>query len=189
MDKYNQVLKLRTNVITDEKKAKKFIKKSIKKDIIPHVPLIVLLKYYRESNYEIFTQFLHEQYVNSATRYYFGKKRFFNYYFDPKKFRIIKRKPDFGGNYGFVVFDLKCMMISKIILGRPSDDILFSILMQRPLTLSEYYNLGNRHPCTQGFIEAALGFSHEKLFNKIFQEKTGVCFHLPLAEFLADVYV
>lgn len=180
MEKYLEILSLRESSIETEKDAIKIIKTSMKNDIVPFVPLTHLLQFFEESKYEDFVVYLKEQYRNCAKRYYFGRKNVFGF---------IKEKPYFTGDYRFTAMDLKCLKSSKIILGRPSDNILFTILVMRPLTLSEYSSLLKRFPETSEFVQAALGVYHEKIFNKYFEEKTNTSIPFPLAEYLADVFI
>ena len=170
-------------------------------NIIPFVPLKYLLLFFRESKYTDFPKFLKERYSRCSKRYYFGdpiekpnlKSRFLNRFKKKdSKFKFLRTKgsgqPMYRGSLMYPAMDVKSAKASEILLGRPSDYRLFTIMVNRPLTKSEYKNLVNKFPETSSFVEAATGNFYEKIFINHFVKKTNVYIPLPIAEFTADIY-
>jgi hypothetical protein len=195
MNAYSEIYKLRNQKVSSKEDSIKLIKNYINNDIVPFVPLKNLLIYFKESFYIDFPQFLEENYTKCAWKYYFGYiKKSPHWVIELliakgpnfiKRIPFFKKRivdPIFKGSYQYIAMDLKTQSCSTIIIGTPSDYILFSILTIRPLTNSEYKNLIQKYPETIPFVKAAMGLPYEKLFHEILEKKTNT--NIPFTNFI-----
>jgi|AntRauTorckE6833_2_1112554.scaffolds.fasta_scaffold81296_1 hypothetical protein len=217
MEQFVKVLKIRNLPIDTDFQAKQLIEMAITDyEIIPFIPLRYKLHYHEQflrtnifSHKEFlkkntgtrrkeeirFSKFWIENMKKISREFYFGKKRKFKnrITFKNKRFKLLSKYTEhiFSGNLSMIAEDIKSEMIAKILLKDYENEthhfILIDILAIRPLTFSEYISLFIRYPETSDFINAALGFSYEKLFNEIFEHNTKVSFPLTISLYLADI--
>lgn len=216
MEQFVEVLKIRNMPIDTDLQAKRVIEKAINiYDIVPFVPIIYKLRFHdrhsriknfsprnlirkksRTESTEPFSDFWMENMKRLSREFYFGRRRKFRerIRIQNKRFRFLPKytEPIYQGELSMIAEDMKSEMIAKLLLKNYDNEfghfILIDILAIRPLTFSEYISLFMRYPETAPFIDAALGFPYERLFNKIFEENTGVSFPIMIAPYLADVY-
>jgi len=211
MEQFAKVLKIRNLPLDTDLQAKQVISLAIDEyDIIPFVPIVQKLRYHRQrsrfklfspkkrKNNSTFSNFWLENMKQLSRDFYLGKTRKFRerIRFRNKRFRFLPKylEPIFQGEISMIAEDMKSELVAKILLqdyetNSRNNSILIDILSIRPLTFSEYINLFIRYPETSKFVDAALGFSYEHLFNKIFEENTRISFPITIAPYLADVYV
>lgn len=187
-------------------------------DIVPFVPIVQKLRYHERhsrlrnfsprnilkkqtqvqlNSREItFSKFWLENMKQLSREFYLGKLRKFRerITFRNKRFRLLPKysEPIFQGDLSMKAEDMKSEIIAKALLRNYENElrhfILIDILSIRPLTLAEYVSLFLRYPETVNFVDAALGFSYERLFNEIFEKNTSTVIPLTIAPYLADVY-
>ena len=161
---------------------------------------IIKMKISKKTKYEneTFSDFWLENMKKLSREFYFGKKRKFieRFQFKNKRFKFLPKYTDpmFKGDLCMVAEDMKSEMIAKILIDNHDNEVnyhfvLIDILASRPLTFPEYISLFVHYPETAPFIDAALGFPYERLFNKLFEENTGMSIPITIAPYLADVFI